>query len=740
MIRYSQVESKGLDYVVSENFLHSPNNLRHSHTVTLMALMMFLVPAVGAPMDELLQDTLKSFLVSFFALVASFSFFWVQPERKGVMRFHAVLLFPVIFMAYALGSMAWSHTYLGAVEAIRWFVFALLVFLGSNTLTMSRVNYLAGGVHFGAVVASLWAALQFWFDFDFFPQFASPASTFINRNFFAEFLICTLPFSFYLVSRLRKKAVIFPLFFSIGFNIVALMMTGTRSALVGLMMLCLLIPVIIALYWKRSAIANWRVSHRVILVAVLLATVWGLGSINTTNPKLMAEFGQGDAIDRALNRGLSLTKADEYRDGSASVRILMWKATWKMIVANPVVGVGAGAWEVQAPLYQESGSQVETDFYAHNEILQLLAEYGLVGWLGLVCLLTYLLWAAHRTWKDLSEHGRREAPLRAFTLSSLLVLLIVSNAGFPWHLASTGALFALSLAVLAASDMRLGVGQAVLWNVVQWRARTGYSILCVIGIFAVLALYIGQQAAVCEAKLVRAYKMARTISQSGRPDAPHWESDKAEIPRLVFEAIAINPHYRRITPLIADELAILGDWKNATWIWKSVLDSRPHVVAIMANLSRGYLALGNHEAAISYFNRAQKLQPDAIAVRELYALLLVRSWQFPQATQVVRRLLQENVVDDSVMRLTYMLGSATRDWSLTIHALTIRIQKGSSDVANDWLNLGNVYNKAEVNDEAQALASYSAALRVAPSYARGGIWAKIPSNHRTKLQQTVQTR
>ena len=42
-------------------------------------------------------------------------------------------------------------------------------------------------------------------------------------------------------------------------------------------------------------------------------------------------------------------------------------------------------------------------------------------------------------------------------LCSLLTLLMVSNAGFPWRLASTGLIFALSVAILAASDARLGL-------------------------------------------------------------------------------------------------------------------------------------------------------------------------------------------------------------------------------------------------------------------------------------------
>ncbi len=109
-------------------------------------------------------------------------------------------------MAYALGSMAWSHTYLAAVEAIRWFIFSLLLWLGLNTLSRERLPLLALAVHGGAVVASLWAALQFWTSLPLFPQGPHPASTFVNRNFFAEFAVCTLPFGAVLLARSRRSA------------------------------------------------------------------------------------------------------------------------------------------------------------------------------------------------------------------------------------------------------------------------------------------------------------------------------------------------------------------------------------------------------------------------------------------------------------------------------------------------------------------------------------------------------
>jgi O-antigen ligase len=599
-------------------------------TALLLSLMMVLVPALGVPHEELLQDTLKSILVAFFALAASFSFFWQLRKSREQVTVHRLLILPLSLMAYALTSMLWSHTYLGGVEAVRWFLFSLILFLGTNTFTHQRVTMLAWGVHLGAVIASLWAALQFWIDFKFFAQGPNPASTFVNRNFFGEYLVCTLPFSVLLLSRLKDKTSVFLQTFSVGFNVVALMMTGTRSALLGLIVLAVLMSCLLLRYGNQFASTGWRTGHRLAAVAILALTVLSIGSIDSANPAIVKESGRVNAIDRAFKRTLSMAQVSEYSQGSFSVRALLWQASARMITAHPLAGVGAGAWEVQAPLYQETGSQLETDYYAHNEILQLLAEYGLVGWLFLICLLIYLASAAHRTWVDKSQQGQQEALLRSLTLSSLLVLLLVSNAGFPWRMATTGALFALCLSVLAASDMRLNVSQSWLTQQVTWLAHYAILGLCATAVCTGVALFIAQQAIVCERKIVRAVKIALSITQSGNPNNPGWDKAKFDMLNLVNEGIVVNPHYRKMTPLVADSLASWGDWKNATWIWETVLESRPNVVAMQANVARGYIQMGNYAKAQDYLDRATRLAPTAPAVAGVQALLKRRSETVPQ--------------------------------------------------------------------------------------------------------------
>lgn len=580
--------------------------------------MILLTPAIGVPHDELLQDTLKSGTVILCTLAAAFAFFWHTRDDLFTLKLHWLQALPTALLLYALGSMMWSHTYLGGIEAARWAFFSLILFLGLQAFTQRNVTLLVWCIHIGAVLASLWTALQFWMDWQFFAQGPNPASTFVNRNFFAEFLVCTLPYSVLLLTRVKDKTSVFLLAFSLIFNVVALMMTGTRSALFALLLLLLVLPSVAWMYRKQWASRAWGLGHRVALVLVMAATVLVLGSIPTNNRALVLESsGHSTAIDRALSRSASVVRSEEFATGSFSIRTKMWLATIRLIQANPLAGVGAGAWEVQIPKYQDAGTQLETDYYAHNEPLQLIAEYGLVGWGFLVVLVAYLLHAARRTLISRSQRGRNEALLRSMALSSLLALMVVSNAGFAWRMASTGVLFALSLAVLVASDIRMGLTSRWAMHKIAITPKVSVMVLCGLAVVTGPALYAIDQAIRCEAMLIGATKIALGIQASGVPNAPEWAEEKEVMLHLLYGGIAINPHYRKLTPIAADAMANWGDWGNAMRVWESVLASRPYVVIMLTNVARGYIAAGELAIAQEYLLRAQQIQPTAASVTAL---------------------------------------------------------------------------------------------------------------------------
>jgi len=697
---------------------------RGDWTVIIFALMMFFAPALGVPHEEMLQDTLKSIIVSFMGLGALLLFFWRQRNRREAVRWHAVLWIPLALMAYALGSMVWSHAYLGGVEAVRWFVFAVILWLAVNTISRERLDTLLWGIHLGAFAVALLGASQFWFDVRFIPQGPNPAATFVNRNFAAEFMACTVAVSGYILARSRSTPALAFLAFSFAFDLVFMLMCGTRSAMTGATLSLAALAVGLVLYRKKFAFLSWDSGKRILVVGVFLATLVGLGFIKSGNPA--AELKDLSAWQRGLGRAATIS----VNDGSFGVRLVMWKATMRMIHARPLSGVGAGAWEVDIPLYQAAGSQLETDYYVHNEILQLLAEYGIVGWLVLLALLGYLLLAAWRTVANRSDEAQNEVPIRMVALCTLLAFLTVSNAGFPWRLAATGALFALSLGILGASDARLGYRGLGSSARLPWKPSYSQIGAVVTMVCLALAAYITQQAAECEQKIVRAVKMALGVSQSGDFNNPKWDKNKVEILRLIKEGTDINPHYRKITPMVADELAKWGDWKDAVWVWESVVSSRPYVVAILSNIARGYATMGNNEKALEYLDRTKKLQPTASAVRSLEIVLKSRTGKEAEAAQLAKQSMSEGIYDYDLVNAAYVLGIRSGDWNLAIQGMELRNKGWPAQAVDGWMKIGAIYAQ-QLKNEPKALEAYRQAVAMAPD--KDAVRKAIPADLQGKL-------
>lgn len=700
-------------------------------SAALLALMLFLAPAVGVPSELMLQDTLKSIVVAACALLAALLFFLGQRQRVEPLRWHTVLWLPLLLLAYALGSMAWAHTYLAGVEAVRWFLFALIAWLGLQTLERERLPWLAWAIHFGAVIASLWAVLQFWVSFGLFPQGPNPASTFINRNFFAEYVVCSLPFSWLLLARARWSVTVAFLGVSTGLVVTAILMTGTRAALIALWLQLLLVLPLAA--WRcrgRLPWSQWGVGLRALALVSFLGTVVLLGMVPSTNAKILAEERGINAFQRAVNR----TQAIRPDDHSLGIRMVMWRATLRMIQARPLAGVGAGAWESESALYQEPGSQLETDYYAHNEYLQLLGEYGLVGWVFLALLLGYLGIAGWRTWRATDGPERDEQPWRAVLLCSLLALLVVSNIGFPWRMATTGALFALCLGAVAASDARLAASgryvRALRWSPAIATGCIAATVACM-----ALALYITQRAAEAEYKLVRAAEMALSITASGRANDPRFDARKQEMLQLSREGVEANPHYRKITPIVADELARWGDWASAIGIWESVLRSRPHIVAMITNVARGHSTLGEPEKAQAYLERAQALQPDAPAVRSLEVILLSKAGQEARALHRAKEALAAGIVDYDLVNALYILAWRAGDYPLAATALRVRMERWPDTRARGLVQMGLMYAN-ELRQPEQGLQYIVQGISLASPDERPALLQLLPPALRAHLEGT----
>src|SRR6185503_614947 len=109
---------------------------------------------------------------------------------------------------------------------------------------------------------------------------------------------------------------------------------------------------------------SWPV--RILLILVLVAGV-GFGTLWLGGDRLATKIEDRTELSgdpEGLRLGVSRNE--------------IWKATWRMFRAHPILGVGMGGYWAGIPAYHDaSGSMTPQE--AHNDYLELLASGGLIG-------------------------------------------------------------------------------------------------------------------------------------------------------------------------------------------------------------------------------------------------------------------------------------------------------------------------------------------------------------------------
>ena len=187
--------------------------------------------------------------------------------------------------------------------------------------------------------------------------------------------------------------------------------------------------------------------------------------------------------------------------------------------------------------------------------------------------------------------------------------------------------------------------------------------------------------------------------------------------------------------MVADSLAGWGDWKNAIWIWESVLQSRPNIVIVMTNVARGYLQLGNHQKAKEYLERAKRIQPSAIAVNSLEVTFLEQTGRSGEAAQRAQDLLKAGVVDRELVQTAYDLGIRLHRPEVAILAMETGIRVWPTRAVDGWLKLGDIYASPDSRDDRKAIESYRRALATSSPAYRASVLAEIPQQYRSEFQQ-----
>lgn len=122
------------------------------------------------------------------------------------------------------------------------------------------------------------------------------------------------------------------------------------------------------------------------------------------------------------------------RSDGGSGRTDIWRVGWRMVEANPVIGVGAGNFANTSVHYLlEPGAILRDDYIvdtpkvAHNMYLEILAELGVIGFALFLTVLGYSLYCALAAVKRFGAAGDRQLEIVSRALFIALVGLLVSD-------------------------------------------------------------------------------------------------------------------------------------------------------------------------------------------------------------------------------------------------------------------------------------------------------------------------
>lgn len=219
-----------------------------------------------------------------------------------------------------------------------------------------------------------------------------------NPNYLALYLATLIPF-FGLYFNSRSKIFRFGSVLSVGFLLVILFLTGSRSAWMSLLFGLFVISIMVA---RRMKVFR-------MLMAVLVLFLVILGGL------LFQHFHETQVLQR-----LSFSKNNL---GSIMTRVYLQEAGLKLFLERPFFGTGQEMVMDNIEPYLPEYLKANDIFYidrTHNEFLDILVMQGLVGFIPFLLFWSFLIWSAIIYYMSLKQDT-------IFLVCLCAVLIIFSN-------------------------------------------------------------------------------------------------------------------------------------------------------------------------------------------------------------------------------------------------------------------------------------------------------------------------
>lgn len=554
------------------------------------------------------------------------------------------------FVLYAIGRyLTCDIEYVGRLELLRVLVYAALFFAILNNLhSQEATQAIAFTTVFLAMTIAMCAVWQYLARADKVPALSAwlesvvfahkrwyfdrvyadrGSGTYINPNHLAGYLEMLLPLALAYTLAGRAKPLTKTL---LGYAALVVLMgigvTGSRGSWVatgvGLMIFF-------------GILASHR-SYR--LPALLMMVLLGGASIYFVT---RSQFFKSRAQPAIIEGRLDL-----------SVRYELWEATTRMWQDNLWWGVGPGHFNYRFRTYRPSSVQLQPD-HAHNEYLELLADWGVAGAVLIGGVLLTLGLGVIKTWRHVRRSEREFASNRsnkfAFVVGAavgLLVLLGHSVVDFNLQIPAN-AILAVSLMALLSSHLRFATEQY--WVSAGPVLKPLASLMLVAGI-----LCFAQQTG----RLGREYvwlERARTKGNFSDEKIAALEKAHGAEPKNFETSYAIGESYRTQSFEGGEGYEALAE-KAMLWFGRGT-NCNPYDDRLYVAIGRSLDWVGRTNEARAFFFRADELDPNGYWTSAFVGRHYVEVEDYAAARQWLER--------------------------------SVKLQKSGNQVATNWLAIVN---------------------------------------------------
>ncbi len=242
-----------------------------------------------------------------------------------------------------------------------------------------------------------------------------------NINIMAASMAIKVSFLFVGILRFTSWTKYF-LSITVLFSTLIIFLISSRATLISLSLITII--TLILGYKKFSTKIDFTKKIALVIVPLLFSFVIA--------NQLFSTLKSGSIRYKSVEDRITQIQVTNITDASATARLTFWKNASKLIIQNPIAGVGLGNWLVESIYYDsKSMNNMLISVHAHNDFIEIMAETGLIN--GLIYLGMFLIIFIITLKRVLKKSDSNTKDMALLALLLLVVYGVDSLLNFPLY-------------------------------------------------------------------------------------------------------------------------------------------------------------------------------------------------------------------------------------------------------------------------------------------------------------------